>query len=42
MGNTVTKICAALVATAAFHAQAIQIINLSRQGEVARVRQVGA
>ncbi|QTN30739.1 alpha-2-macroglobulin [Rhodoferax sp. AJA081-3] len=34
--------CAALVATAAFQAQAIQIINLSPQGEVARVRQVVA
>ena len=42
MGNTIQKTCAALLATAALHAQAIQIVSVSPQGEVARVRQVVA
>nr|WP_315490209.1 MG2 domain-containing protein [uncultured Rhodoferax sp.] len=42
MGNTIQKTCAALLATAALHAQAIQIVSVSPQGEVTRVRQVVA
>jgi hypothetical protein len=40
--NIVFKTCAALLAAAALQAQAIQIISVSPQGEVARVRQIVA
>ena len=42
MGSTFLKTCATLLAAAALHAQAIQIVSVSPQGEVARVRQVVA
>jgi len=40
VGHTIIKIGAALLATAALQAQAFQIVSVSPQGEVARVRQV--
>ncbi|MES2952720.1 MAG: MG2 domain-containing protein [Pseudomonadota bacterium] len=40
MGHILYKTCAALLAVAALHAQAFQIVSVSPQGEVARVRQV--
>ncbi|MFZ2329708.1 MAG: MG2 domain-containing protein [Rhodoferax sp.] len=40
--NTILKTCAALLATAAIQAHAFQIVSVSPQGEVARVRQVVA
>jgi hypothetical protein len=40
--NTIIKTCAALLAAATLQAHAIQIISLSPQGEIARVRQVVA
>ncbi len=43
MGHeTILKTCAALLAAAALQAQALQMVNVSPQGEVARVRQVVA
>lgn len=38
--NTILKTCAALLAAAAIQAHAFQIVSVSPQGEVARVRQV--
>ncbi|MEO7106089.1 MAG: alpha-2-macroglobulin, partial [Rhodoferax sp.] len=38
--NNLYKICAALLATAALQAHAFQIVSVSPQGEIARVRQV--
>ncbi len=40
MARVMTKTIAALLAAAALHAQALQIVSVSPQGEVARVRQV--
>ncbi len=40
MVNTVVKTCAALLAAVALQAHAIQIVSVSPQGEIARVRQV--
>jgi hypothetical protein len=40
--ETILKTCAALLAAAALQAQALQMVNVSPQGEVARVRQVVA
>jgi uncharacterized protein YfaS (alpha-2-macroglobulin family) len=40
--NTILKICSALLATAALHAHAIQLVSVTPQGEIARVRQVVA
>ena len=42
MGHTILKSCAALLATVVLQAQAFQIVSVSPQGEVARVRQVVA
>ena len=40
MGHSILKTCAALLASAALQAYAFQIVSVSPQGEVARVRQV--
>ena len=42
MVNTIIKTCTALLAAATLQAHAIQIVSLSPQGEIARVRQVVA
>ena len=42
MVSTIIKTCAALLAAATLQAHAIQIVSLSPQGEIARVRQVVA
>jgi uncharacterized protein YfaS (alpha-2-macroglobulin family) len=42
VGHTILHTCAALLAATALQAQAFQIISVSPQGEVARVRQVVA
>ena len=42
MAHILLKTCATLLAAAAFHVQALQIVSVSPQGEVARVRQVVA
>ena len=42
MAQFVSRIVAALLATAALNAQALKIINVSPQGEIARARQIVA
>ena len=42
MGHMYFRICAAVLASAALHAQAFQSVSVSPQGEVARVRQIVA
>ena len=42
MAQTITRAVAGLVAALALHAHALQIVSVSPQGEIARVRQVVA